>query len=86
MNALDTLGVPTYPESGTRPGAEIGRYFQFAPSVQVMSSAFVWHSDHETPETISTTGLEAVTRAYAKIIADVDATDLKELRELQTTQ
>ena len=86
MNALDTFGVPTYPESGTRPGGEIGRYFQFAPSVQVMSSGFVWHSDQETLASISTTGLEAVTRAYAKIVAGVDSVDLKELRELQHTQ
>jgi hypothetical protein len=83
MNALDTFGVPTYAESSARPGGEIGRYFQFAPSVQVMSSAYVWHSDQETSESISTTGLEAVTRAYAKIIANVDSADLNELRELQ---
>jgi hypothetical protein len=51
-----------------------------------MSTAFVWHSDGETPETISTTGLEAVTRAYTKIIVDSNAVDIKELRELQRTQ
>ena len=86
MNALDAFGVATVPESAARPAGEIGRYFQFAPSVQVMSTAFVWHSDGETPETISTTGLEAVTRAYAKIIVDSNAVDIKELRELQKTQ
>ena len=83
MNALDAFGVPTYPQGSARPAGEIGRYFQFAPSVQVMSSGFVWHSDGETPDTISTTGLEAVTRAYAKIIADVNAVDLVQLRENQ---
>src|SRR5262245_41948074 len=84
-NALDAFGVPTAPESGARPGGEIGRYFQFAPSVQVMSSGFVWHSDQETPETISTTGIEAVTRAYAKIVTDVNSTDIKTLRATQST-
>ena len=86
MNALDAFGVSTYPEASARPAGEIGRYFQHAPSVQVMSTAFVWHSDGETPETISTTGLEAVTRAYAKIIVDSNTVDIKELRELQRTQ
>jgi hypothetical protein len=86
VNALDAFGVPTGAESGARPGGEIGRYFQFAPSVQVMSSGFVWHSDQETPETISTTGIEAVARAYAKIITDVNATDMKTLRQPQSTQ
>ena len=78
--------MATVPESGARPAGEIGRYFQFAPSFQVMSTAFVWHSDGETPETISTTGLEAVTRAYAKVIVDSNAVDIRELRELQKTQ
>lgn len=86
MNALDAFGVSTLPEASARPAGEIGRYFQLAPSVQVMSTAFVWHSDGETPETISTTGLEAVTRAYAKIVVDSNAVDIKELRELQKTQ
>lgn len=83
MNALDAFGVSTLPEASARPAGEIGRYFQLAPSVQVMSTAFVWHSDGETPETISTTGLEAVTRAYAKIVVDSNAVDIKELRELR---
>ena len=86
MNALDAFGVATVPESAARPAGEIGRYFQFAPSLQVMSTAFGWHSDGETPETISTTGLEAVTRAYARIIVDSNGVDIKELRELQKTQ
>lgn len=85
-NALDAFGVATTTESGARPGGEIGRYFQYAPSVQVMSGGYVWHSDAETPDTISTTGIEAVTRAYAKIVADVNATDIKALRSVESTQ
>jgi len=46
-----------------------------------MSSGFVWHSDQETAQTISATGLAAVTRAYAKIMFDTNPVDLKELRE-----
>ena len=73
--------MPTYPDSAASPAGEIGRYYQFAPAVQVMSSGFVWHSDQETAQTISATGLAAVTRAYAKIMFDSNAVDLKELRE-----
>jgi hypothetical protein len=80
MSALDAFGVPTYPDSSATPAGEIGRYFQFAPAVQVMSSAFVWHSDQESPDTISTSGLAAITRAYAKIMADTNALELNELR------
>jgi hypothetical protein len=39
-----------------------------------------FHSDGETPETVPWTGLEAITRAYAKIIDDVNDLDLKDLQ------
>jgi hypothetical protein len=87
--ALDAFGVPTYPESAATPAGEIGRYFALAPSIQVMTAAgggFVWHSDAETSDTISVTGLAAVTRAYAKIIADTMIVPLAELRTHQQSQ
>jgi hypothetical protein len=80
VKALDAFEVPTYPQSAPTPAGEIGRYYQFAPAMQVMTSGFVWHSDHETAETISSAGLAAITRAYAKVMTDVNAVDLKELR------
>jgi hypothetical protein len=46
----------------------------------------VWHSDQETAETISATGLAAVTRTYAKIVADTDAIDLAQLRKPLTSR
>jgi hypothetical protein len=80
VKALDAFEVPTYPQSAPTPAGEIGRYYQFAPAMQVMTSGFVWHSDHETAETISSAGLAAITRAYAKVMTDVNAVDLKDLR------
>ena len=89
VRAFDAFGVPTYPESAPTPAGEIGRYFHLAPSIQVMTAAgggFVWHSDQESADTISATGLEAVTRAYAKIIADTMTVPLAELRTRQQSQ
>jgi hypothetical protein len=80
VKALDAFEVPTYPQSAPTPAGEIGRYYQFAPAMQVMTSGFVWHSDQETAETISSAGLAAITRAYAKVMTDVNAVDLKDLR------
>jgi hypothetical protein len=80
VKALDAFEVPTYPQSSPTPAGEIGRYYQFAPAMQVMTSGFVWHSDQETAETISSAGLAAITRAYAKVMTDVNAVDLKDLR------
>jgi hypothetical protein len=38
------------------------------------------HSDHETDDTISASGMAGVTRAYAKIVADTDKIPLKDLQ------
>jgi hypothetical protein len=80
IKALDAFEVPTYPQSAPTPAGEIGRYFQFAPAMQVMTSGFVWHSDEENAETISSAGLAAITRTYAKVMSDVNTVDLKDLR------
>ena len=50
IKALDAFEVPTYPQSAPTPAGEIGRYYQFAPALQVMTSGFVWHSDQETAD------------------------------------
>ena len=80
VRAMDAFGVPSFPQSSPSPPGEIGRYYHLAPSVEIINTAYVWHSDRETPETISTTGLAAVTRTYAKVIADTDSIELNELR------
>ncbi|HML17839.1 MAG TPA: hypothetical protein VK419_12485 [Bryobacteraceae bacterium] len=48
--------------------------------MQVIDTGLYWHSDHETPEIIPPTGLAAITRAYAKIIADVNRVDIQDLQ------
>jgi hypothetical protein len=86
VKAMDAFGVPSFAQSVPSPPGEIGRYYQNAPSVEIINTNFFWHSDHETPETISTTGLAAVTRTYAKVIADTDSIGLKELRASLTSR
>jgi hypothetical protein len=39
-----------------------------------------FHSDHETAATVPAKGVEAVTRAFAKIIDEVNALELDELQ------
>lgn len=78
--ALDAMGVPS--EATSLPGGlgEIGRYYWYAPAVEFLVQGFVFHSDHETDDTISAAGLAGVTRAYAKIIADTDKIPLRDLQ------
>jgi hypothetical protein len=86
VKAYDGFGVATYAEPEQRPGGEMGRYFQYAPSLQVIDTGLYWHSDHETSDIIPAPGLAAITRAYAKIIADVNGVDLKDLQRPQSTE
>jgi Zn-dependent M28 family amino/carboxypeptidase len=79
--ALDSFGVVTYPQSAASPAGEIGRYFHLAPSVQVMTGGFVWHSNEETAASLSPGVLTAITRTYAKVMADSNALTLQELRK-----
>ena len=79
--AMDAFGVPSFQQSSPSPPGEIGRYYRYAPSVEIINGGYVWHSDQETADTISASGLAAVTRTYVKVIADTDAIDLRELRQ-----
>jgi Peptidase family M28 len=80
VQAMDAFGVPSFPQSSPSPPGEIGRYYRLAPSVEIINGGYVWHSDQETAETISASGLAAVTRTYAKTIAETDAISLAEMR------
>ncbi len=80
VNAYRSFGVPTNEIPARTPAGEIGRIYQFAPAIQLIDTGLYWHSDHETSEIIPATGLESVTRAYAKIIDGVNRLDLKDLQ------
>jgi peptidase M28-like protein len=86
VKAYDTFGVATYAEPEPSAGGEMGPFYQLAPSLQLIEGNLYWHSDRETAEVVPSTGLAASTRAYAKIITDVNQLDLKDLVRTQTTE
>src|SRR6516225_11405598 len=77
---------PPMPSRSLRPGARWPPIYQLAPSLQLIEGNLYWHSDRETADVVPATGLAASTRAYAKIIADVNALNLKDLMRAETTQ
>jgi hypothetical protein len=77
--AYETFGVKLYERGERNAAGEIGRIQNLAPSMQLIDTGLYWHSDHETSDIIPESGLAAVTRAYAKIVTDINAVELKDL-------
>jgi len=79
--AFREFGVPLYREPNARPPlGDLGRIFRFVPGVATSEFFHYFHTDRETPETVPWTGLEATTRAYAKIVDAVNQLPLSALQ------
>jgi hypothetical protein len=64
------------------PGAsgEMGQLARDVPSVQVITSPEIKHTEQDTPEWVPSSGLEQIARAYAKIIDAANTMDRKALQ------
>ena len=81
VNAFKEFGVSIYLEPNERPPAgDLGRLWRFVPGVAMSEFFHYFHTDEETPETVPWTGLEASTRAYARIIDEVNNLELADLQ------
>ena len=58
---------------------EMGAIFRLTPSLQLIRSPENKHTDADIPEYVPAAGLEAVGRAYAKIIDEANKLDIKAL-------
>jgi len=56
----------------TPPASDMSFFFRFLPGIDTGEYHHYFHTDLETPQTVPWTGLEASTRAYAKIIDEVN--------------
>jgi hypothetical protein len=63
------------------PGAsgEMGRIARDVPSMQVITSPEIKHTEQDTPEWVPAVGLEQITRAYAKIIDGLGTLDRRQI-------
>jgi len=86
IHAFREFGVPTYaePEQAPPPG-DLGRFYRFVPGVDAGDFNMYFHTDGETPETVPWTGLEATTRAYARMVDEVNKLPLSDLQRPEET-
>jgi hypothetical protein len=81
VQAFRDFGVPLLREPNVRPPlGDLGRLFRFTPGVATSDFYHYFHTDQETPATVPWTGLEATTRAYARIIDEVNKLPLETLK------
>jgi hypothetical protein len=75
------FGVGLYELPSTRfaVAGDLSKLTEDAPGIEVIESNAFYHSDQDTPEIIPAAGLESITRAYAKLIDDVNAVDFKDI-------
>jgi hypothetical protein len=75
LDAYRTFGVSVL--EGMEPGAsgDMGPIGRVVPSIQLITSPFYYHSDHDRASDVPEAGLERVARAYAKIIDQVNTLD-----------
>jgi hypothetical protein len=80
LDAYKTFGVSVL--EGMEPGAsgDMGPIGRVVPSIQLITSPFYYHSDHDRASDVPEAGLERVARAYAKIIDQVNTMDRAALK------
>ncbi len=81
FQAFREFGAPLYLDPNVRPPAgDLGPFWQFVPGVATSEFYDYFHTDQETPEAVPWVGLQATTRAYAKIIDEVNKLPLSALQ------
>jgi peptidase M28-like protein len=77
--ALFGVGLYELPSTRFAVAGDLSKLTQDAPGIEVIESNAFYHSDHDTPDIIPAAGLESITRAYAKLIDDINTFDLKDI-------
>jgi len=86
-NTFKQFYVPTeFDASYAVPAGDGGVFQNFVPTIGAGEYHNFFHTDWETPETVPWTSLQAVTRAYAKIIDEVNKLPLSTFQRPEEPQ
>jgi hypothetical protein len=78
LSSMKEFGVAVYARPEGRPGGELQHIYMRAPSFHVIDHIF-YHSDADTADLVPAWGIEAVTRAYLKIVDTANKMEIGEL-------
>ena len=79
LDAYRTFGVSLVGRMDPRATGEMGQIEDLAPSIQLIRSPEHKHTDLDVPELVSGAGMEAVARAFAKIVDGVNTLAIEEI-------
>lgn len=87
-NAFHEFGLPIWAQpSDTPPGGDVGPFVGFLAGIVAQSNDYMYmHTTGDTPDNVARSGLEAATRAYARIVDEVNEIPLTELRRVPETR
>ena len=79
LDAYARFNVGLTVDMETDAAGEMSSFAREVPSIQVITSPAMMHTEQDTPEWVPAAGLEQIGRAYAKIIDEVDRFDREAL-------
>jgi hypothetical protein len=79
LSSFSHFNVGITADMDTGASGEIGGIARDAPSIQVITSPEVKHTEQDTPEWVPASGLEQIARAYARIIDEVNKLDRRQV-------
>lgn len=75
LGAYKTFGVTHYEDMDQTTTGDMSHIDRDAPSIQLIESPLFYHTDSDRPDYVPAQGMQAVARAYAKIIDGVNTLD-----------
>jgi hypothetical protein len=84
-NTYRGFGVPIYADEDKTPLGDMSSIFKYSPAgLNLINLGLYSHTDGETLDVLPWTGLQSVTRAFAKIITETNRMDVKDLQQVNT--
>jgi hypothetical protein len=79
LNAFTRFNVGITADMDPGASGEMGSMARDVPTIQVITSPEIKHTEQDTPEWVPSSGLEQIARAYARIIDEVNKLDRAQL-------